>query len=78
MAIQCIHILFQQKMLKAKLIIIFSYFSLSHDVTVNQSIMSCHKNLMTTRVIILWNVHVTSLTTYVLMHFLSKYCSFRR
>ena len=35
---------------------------LSHDVDVIQWITSGHKNCMTTRVIILWRVHVTSLT----------------
>ena len=33
-----------------------------NDVAVIQWIMSCHKNLMTTRVITLWRVDVTSLT----------------
>ena len=34
---------------------------------------SCHKNRMATRVITLWSVHVTSLTTPVsTMHFLIK------
>ena len=37
----------------------------SHDVAVIQWIMSCHKNRMTTRVITLWLVYVTSLTTSV-------------
>ena len=38
---------------------------LSYDVAVIQWIMSCHKNCMTTRVITLWRVCVTSLTTSV-------------
>ena len=47
--------------------------SLSYDVTVNQLITSCHKNLMITRLIILWRVHVTSLTIYMsTMRFLSE------
>ena len=37
--------------------------NLSYDVAVNQWITSCHKNLMATRVITLWRVDVTSLTT---------------
>ena len=36
---------------------------LSYDVAVIQWITSCHKNRMTTRVITLWRVDVTSLTT---------------
>ena len=36
---------------------------LSYDVAVIQWIASCHKNRMTTRVITLWRVDVTSLTT---------------
>ena len=36
---------------------------LSHDVAVIQWITSYHKNCMTTRIITLWRVHVTSLTT---------------
>ena len=36
---------------------------LSYDVAVIQWITSCHKNHMTTRVITLWRVDVTSLTT---------------
>ena len=36
---------------------------LSHDVAVIQWITSCHKNRMATRVITLWRVYVTSLTT---------------
>ena len=44
---------------------------LSYDVAVIQWITSCYKNRMTTRVITLWRVHVTSLTTYMsAMHFL--------
>ena len=39
------------------------YFLLSYDVAVIQWITSCHKNHMTARVITLWRVHVTSLTT---------------
>ena len=38
---------------------------LSYNVAVIQWITSCHKNRMTTRVITLWHVHVTSLTTSV-------------
>ena len=51
---QCIHI-----------ISTVTYTDLSHDVAVIQWITSCHKNRMTTRVITLWRVHVTSLTTSV-------------
>ena len=40
-------------------------FLLSYDVAVIQWITSCHENRMTTRVITLWRVHVTSLTTSV-------------
>ena len=36
---------------------------LSYDVAINQSITSCLRNRMTTRVITLWRVSVTSLTT---------------
>ena len=44
---------------------------LSHDVAEIQWITSCHKNRMPTRVLTLWRVHVTSLTTSVsTMHFL--------
>ena len=42
---------------------LFSNKSLHHDVTVIQWITLCHKNHMTTRVITLWSVDVTSLTT---------------
>ena len=38
---------------------------LSHDVAVIQWITSWNKNRMTTRVITLWRVYVTSLTTSV-------------
>ena len=38
---------------------------MSYDVAVIQWITSCHKNRMTTRVILLLRVHVTSLTTSV-------------
>ena len=38
---------------------------LSIDVAVIQRITSCHKNHMTIRVITLWRVYVTSLTTSV-------------
>ena len=38
---------------------------LPYDITVIQWITSCHKNLMTARVITLWRVDVTSLTTSV-------------
>ena len=41
------------------------YHHLSYDVAVNQWITSSHKNHMTTRVITLWRVHVTSLTTFM-------------
>ena len=47
------------------------YLHLSFDVAVIQWITSCHKNRMTTRVISLWRVHITSLTTSMLtMRFL--------
>ena len=39
------------------------YLNLSYDVPVIQWIMSYHKNHMTTRVITLWRVCVTLLTT---------------
>ena len=42
--------------------IVYNFF-LSYDVAVIQWITSCHKNRMTSRVIILWHVHVTPLTT---------------
>ena len=42
-----------------------TYASLSYDVAVIQWITSCHKNHMTTHVIILWCEHVMSLTTSV-------------
>ena len=35
----------------------------SHDIAVIQWITSCHKNRITTRLITLWRVHITSLTT---------------
>ena len=38
---------------------------LSYDVAVIQWITSCHKNRMPTRVITLWHVYVTPLTTSV-------------
>ena len=38
---------------------------LSCDVAVIKWITSCHKNRMTTRVITLWRVYITSLTTSV-------------
>ena len=41
-----------------KIIITYAY-----DVAVIQWMTSCHKNRMTTRVITLWRVDVTSLTT---------------
>ena len=41
------------------------YICLSYDITVIHWITSCHKNRMTTRVITLWCVCVTSLTTSV-------------
>ena len=46
---------------------------LSYDVAVIQWITSCHRNRMATRVITLWRVYVTSLTTSVsTMHFLRE------
>ena len=46
---------------------------LSSDVAIIQWIASCHKNRMTKRVITLWRVDVTSLTTSVsTMRFLLK------
>ena len=39
--------------------------NLSYDVAVIQWITSCHKNRMTTNVIIFLRVHVTSMTTSV-------------
>ena len=46
---------------------------LSYDVAVTRWITLCHKNRMTTRVITLWRVFVTSLTTFVsTMRFLIK------
>ena len=39
--------------------------TLSYDVAVIRCIKSCHNNRMTTRVITLWRVYVTSLTTSV-------------
>ena len=48
----------------------------SYDVAVIQWITSCHKNRMTTRVITLWRVDETSLTTSVsTMHFLLEILS---
>ena len=38
---------------------------LSYDIAVIQWITSCLKNGMTTRVITLWRVDITSLTTFV-------------
>ena len=43
----------------------YTYIHLSYDVAVIQWITSCHKNRMITRVITLWRVDVTSLTTSV-------------
>ena len=40
-------------------------FQISYDVAVVQWITPCHKNRTTTRVITLWRVYVTSLTTSV-------------
>ena len=40
-------------------------YILSYDVAVIQWITSCHKNCMITRVITLWRVDVTTLTTSV-------------
>ena len=40
-------------------------FFLSYDIAVIQWITSCHTNHMTTRVITLWHIEVTSLTTSV-------------
>ena len=46
---------------------------LLYDVAVIQWIMLCHKNRMITRVITLWRVNVTSLTTSMsTMRFLLK------
>ena len=61
----------------------FKYFRLlksnqilSYEVAVIQWIMSCNKNHMTTRVITLWRVDVTSLTTSVsIMRFLLEILS---
>ena len=39
------------------------YSFLSCNIVVIQWITSCHKNHMTTRVITLWRIYVTSLTT---------------
>ena len=47
----------------ATMSLIFVYELLSYDVAVIQCITACHKNRMTTRVITLWRVDVTSLTT---------------
>ena len=48
-------------------------FHLSYyDLTVIQWIMLCHKNRVTTRVITVWCLHVTSLTTSVSMRFLTE------
>ena len=49
----------------ATMSLIFVYELLSYDVAVIQSITACHKNGMTTRVITLWRVDVTSLTTSI-------------
>ena len=43
----------------------FMQNKLSYDIAVIQWITSCHKNRMNTRVITLWRVHATSLTTSV-------------
>ena len=43
--------------------------SLSYDVAIIQWITSCHKNSMTTRVITLWRVNVTTLTTSTVRFF---------
>ena len=49
---------------------------LSYDVAVIQWITSCHKNRIITRVITLWRVYVTSLTTSVsTMRFLMEIMS---
>ena len=37
-----------------------NHYGLSYDVTVIQWITSCHKNVVTTRYIIFWCIHVTS------------------
>ena len=47
----------------ALLFIVHKKTVLSYDVAVIQWITSCYKNRMTTRVITLWRVDVTSLTT---------------
>ena len=47
--------------------------NLSYDVAVIQWKTSCHKKCTTTRIIILWPVHVTSLTTSLsTMRFLTE------
>ena len=50
---------------KLLITVVYKDETLSHDVAVIQWITSCHKNRMTTRVITLWRVNVTSLTTSV-------------
>ena len=46
---------------------------LSYDVAVIEWITSCNKNCSTTRVITVWRVHVTSLTTSVsIVRFLAE------
>ena len=53
--------------------------NLSYDVAVIQWITSCNKNHMTTRVITLWRVNVTSLTTSVsTMRFVAEIMFFLR
>ena len=49
-------------------------FALSYDIAVILWITSCHKNRITTRIIIitLWSEHVTSLTSSSTMSFLSE------
>ena len=48
----------------------------SYDVAVIQWITSCHKNCMATRVITLWRLDVTSLTTSVsTIHFILEVLS---
>ena len=50
-----------------RVVLIFDYFFiyhfLSYEIAIIQWITSCHKDYMATRVIILWCVHVTSLTS---------------
>ena len=45
------------------ILVVYHKWHLAYDVAVIQWITSCHKNRMTTRVITLWRIDVTSLTT---------------